>query len=290
MQYYNFEFLAMTTPCKVQIYKETKAKALHCFEEIKKNTLYLEKKYNFYDTHSFLSKKINTRDKNQLKVDEQTATVLQEIRKLSQEVNNHFDITIGTLKECYSHKNIDDLNTSLSELNGKYGIDSWDIQGRILTFKYDETKIDLGGVIKEYAVDEAVKIVKKHGISSAIINFGGDIFCVGKKDLNNLFSIGIKNPKDKTQNLFSVHLEDQALTTSANYERNIMIEDKKFSHIISKKNQNSEILSATVISNSVLKSGIYSTSFMISSEIDIPDTLKVALIDSDLKIHQNIQT
>jgi len=290
MQNHNFEFLAMTTPCKVQIYKESKAKALHCFEEIKKNTLYLEKKYNFYDKTSFLSKKINHRNTNRIKVDTQTATILEQIRTLSQKVNNHFDITIGTLKECYTYQNIDDVNHSIEKLQGKYGIDSWDIQGRILTFKYDETKIDLGGVIKEYAVDEAVKIVKKHGILSAIINFGGDIFCVGKKDINSLFSIGIKNPKDKTHNLFSVNLENQALTTSANYERNITIEDKKFSHIISTQTKNDEILSATVISNSVLKSGIYSTSFMITSELDISEDIKVALIDNDLKIHQNIQT
>jgi len=290
MQNHNFEFLAMTTPCKVQIYKESKAKALHCFEEIKKNTLYLEKKYNFYDKTSFLSKKINHRNTNRIKVDTQTATILEQIRTLSQKVNNHFDITIGTLKECYTYQNIDDVNHSIEKLQGKYGIDSWDIQGRILTFKYDETKIDLGGVIKEYAVDEAVKIVKKHGILSAIINFGGDIFCVGKKDINSLFSIGIKNPKDKTHNLFSVNLENQALTTSANYERNITIEDKKFSHIISTQTKNDEILSATVISNSVLKSGIYSTSFMITSELDISEDIKVALIDNDLRLHQNIQT
>jgi thiamine biosynthesis lipoprotein len=247
MENHNFEFISMTTPCKVQIYKESRSKALKCFEEIKKNTLYLEKKYNFYDSESFLSKKINNRSKNVIKVDFQTAEVLNQIRVLSKEVNNHFDITVGTLKECYKKDTLLEVTNSLALLNSKIGIDSWDIQNRILTFKYDETKIDLGGVIKEYAVDEAARIIKKYGISSAIINFGGDIYCIGKRDLYSLFSIGIKNPKDKSKNLFSINLENQALTTSANYERSFNVEDKKFSQIISKKNEDGNILSSTVV-------------------------------------------
>lgn len=289
MSLYNFEFVSMTTPCKFKVYKGSREKALKCFEEIKKNTLYLEKKYNFYNKDSYINKTINRRSKNKIKIDSQTASILKTVKDLSLKVNKHFDITIGTLKKCYEAKTKDNMISTLEELLPRTGFDSWDIENRFLSFKYDETIIDLGGVIKEYAVDEAVKIAKKHKIDSAIINFGGDMYCIGRKPDNTPFSIAVKNPLDKTNSLVSINLENQALTTSANYERSFKIEGEEFSHIISKTKPNKDILSATIISKSVLECGIYSTSFMITADIEIPDDLKVLLIDKDLKLHQNLQ-
>lgn len=286
---HNLEFVSMTTPCKFKVYKGSREKALKCFEEIKKNTLYLEKKYNFYDSDSYINKTINKRTKNKIKIDSQTASILKIVKNLSIKVNNHFDITMGTLKKCYEEDSSAKMISSLESLVSKTGFDSWDINNRFLTFEHDETIIDLGGVIKEYAVDEAVKIARKHNIDSAIINFGGDMYCIGRKPDNTPFSIAIKNPLDKTNTLVSINLENQALTTSASYERSFKIEEEEFSHIISKNKMNKDILSATIISNSVLECGIYSTSFMITAEIDIPDDLKVLLIDKDLKLHQNLQ-
>lgn len=286
---HEFEFISMTTPCKFKVYKGSREKALECFKEIKKNTLYLEKKYNFYDKNSYINKTINRRTKNKIKIDSQTASILKIVKNLSTKVNNHFDITMGTLKKCYEEDSKDKMISSLENLVSKTGFSSWDINNRFLTFEYDETIIDLGGVIKEYAVDEAVQIARKYNIDSAIINFGGDMYCIGKKPDNTPFSISVKNPLDKTKSLVSINLENQALTTSANYERSFKIEEEEFSHIISKNEANKDILSATIISKSVLESGIYSTAFMITAEIDIPDELKVLLIDKDLKLHQNLQ-
>ncbi len=287
--FYEFQFISMTTPCKVKLYKVNEKKALRCFREIKQNTLALERKYNFYDKKSYLSKTINTRDKNKIKIDTQTANILKIVRELSLATNNLFDITMGTLKKSYKEDTLEKVQKSLNETLPKTGIDVWDIKNRFLEFKYSDTILDLGGVIKEYAVDEAAKIVQKHGIKSAIINFGGDIFCVGEKEDRVPFSIGIKNPKNPSENLVIVELKNQGLTTSANYERSFKIENKEFSHILTKNKQQKDIISSTIISNSTLKSGIYSTSFMIDTNIEIPDNIKVVLIDKDLKLHQNIQ-
>lgn len=287
---YNFEFISMTTPCKVQLYKVDEKTALKCFEEIKNNTLYLENKYNFYSQNSYLSKFINNRNKNKIKLDSQTAFVLKRVRDFSIQTNNLFDITMGTIKKCYNYNSLDLVRNSLEKYLAKTGIESWDIINRQLIFKYKETLLDLGGVIKEYAVDEAINIVKKNKIDSAIINFGGDIFTIGTKANGDTFSIAIKNPKNPKENLVIVNIRNQALTTSANYERKKEIQGEEFSHILTKTKQQKDIISSTIISKSTLQSGIYSTSFMIDTNIDIPEDMKVVLIDKELKLHQNIQT
>ncbi|MFK2821807.1 FAD:protein FMN transferase [Arcobacter sp. YIC-80] len=287
MKLFKFTFNAMTTNCEVHLYCENEIIAVECFEKIKQNTYALEKKYNFYDKKSYLNKSINNRSSNIVQVDKLTLEVLSKVKEYSKQTNNLFDITVGTIKKCYEHKKLTKLNNCLATLKNKMGNNTWEIKSNKLNFKYKETKFDLGGVIKEFSVDEAGKIIKEFNIKSALINYGGDILTIGLKPDGQPFSVGIKNPKNPKENLLYINLSNQALTTSANYERSYNIEDNEFSHILNKKDQE-EILSSTVISDSTLCSGIFSTSFMIDSNCEINDEIKVALIDENLNVHQNI--
>lgn len=287
--HYSYTFVSMTTPCSIQIYDGTQANANQCFHAVEQYTQSLEKKYNFFSSDSYLSQVINNRDTNEVKIDEQTYKVLETVRHLSVETKGLFDITMGTLKPCYKKNTIAEVEQCLDELSGSTGLDSWALDDGHIIFKHLDTRIDLGGVIKEFSVDECVKIFHEYGISAAIVNFGGDMYALGQKPSGQDFMVAIKNPKDPQKNLVTVKLRDQALTTSASYERSTDIGGESFSHILSTTDKSEGILSATVISDSVLKSGIYSTSFMISTDIVIPDGLKVVLVDDDLRLHQNLQ-
>lgn len=288
MKLFKFTFQAMTTPCEVQLYDNDEIKVINCFEEIKKSTYELEKKYNFFDGKSYLNRVINNRKRNKISIDAQTYEVLSSVKELSLKTKGVFDISVGTIKHCYNQDSLKEVNTCLFSLKEKMGIDSWYLKDKKLNFRFKETKLDLGGVIKEYSVDKAAQIAKQFGIKSALINFGGDIFALGSKPDNEPFCIGIKNPKDKEKNLLFVNISNQGLTTSASYERNKTIENEEFSHIITKEKIHSEILSSTIISKSVLESGVFSTAFMLSAECEISDNMKVVLVDKDLNLHQNL--
>jgi thiamine biosynthesis lipoprotein len=286
MKLFEFQFYAMTTPCKVKLYTDCAEKANDCFLKIKHNTLLLEKKYNFYDEKSYLSREINSRKRNKVSIDNQTFEILKQIRQLSIDTNGVFDITVGTLKECYKLDTVAKVQSCLKKKTPYTGLNSYFLKDKKLHFKDKTTLIDLGGVIKEYAVDEAIKIAKNRNIQTALINFGGDIYGYGLKPDNNPFSIAIKNPANPEENIAIIPLENQALTTSANYERYVEIEGKSFSHIIG--DMSNDIISSTIISDSVLKSGVYSTVFMLDTHTDIPTDMGVLLIDKEMRIHQNL--
>jgi thiamine biosynthesis lipoprotein len=95
------------------------------------------------------------------------------------------------------------------------------------------------------------------------------------------FNIAITNPLKKDEYLFTIDIQDQALTTSASYERNIKVEDTVYSHIISKDTK-SDILSATIVSNNCVKSGVYSTALMCNENIKVDE--KKYIITKNLKI------
>ena len=129
---------------------------------------------------------------------------------------------------------------------------------------------------------------------AALINFGGDIYVNGNKPDGSPFNIAIKNPKNPQENIAILQLSNQGLTTSAHYERSTLVEGESYSHIINanssnnKSNNTSVILSATVISHSVLTSGIYSTSLMVNSNLIVDDDINIVMIDDKLRLHQNI--
>jgi thiamine biosynthesis lipoprotein len=275
-----FQFEAMTTPCEVVIFLQDSVKAKAIANEILHNTKRLEKKYNYFSKDSFLSK-LNDRIENRL--DNETKELLQKGKLFYGKTNGFFDITIATIKPLYQLETLKSLEEKKESLLPYIGCEHFMIKKEKLLFDNPFTKIDLGGMVKEFAVDEAVKILKKSKVTQGIINFGGDLYALGTKPNGEQFTVGIKNPQSPTEHITTVTLENEALTTSAHYERNFTIEGESFSHIIPTKKNSNEIISATVISPSTLLSGVYSTALLCDETLKSP--YKTVTIKSNMELH-----
>lgn len=255
----------MTTPCEVILFAADKSKADAVATLILQEVKRLEKKYNYFDPSSYLSE-LNSRKTQDL--DLETMDVLRRSLLYYKQTNKIFDITIGTLKDIYKNaQTLDEVEEQKSFLMPFTGCEHIKINKKKLYFDNKYTKIDLGGFIKEYAVDRAVKIIRKAKIPSAIVNFGGDVYALGKKPNGDKFTIGIKDPHNTNEFKLFVTIENQALTTSASYERNYTIQNSSFSHIITKGSLDETVNSVSVISTNCVESGIFSTAIMIDSSL-----------------------
>jgi len=271
----------MTSPCEVHIFCNNADKSRSIASKILQTAKALEQKYNFYNPNSLLSQ-INQRKTTQL--DLQTKDLLSRAKLFYTRTDGIFDITMGTLTPTRKYKSITQVEDEVEKLLPFVGVEHFKIKKNRISFDNPHTLIDLGGFVKEFAVDLAVKILNKEKIGSALINFGGDIYVLGVKPSGEQFSVGIKNPLNPKEYITHVQIENQALTTSASYERYQTIEDKSYSHIIHKEALQSSIISATVISPSVLESGVYSTALMINPKILM--SLEKILIDKEGVISQ----
>jgi len=269
----------MTSPCEVHIYCSDDLKSRNIAKKILTMAKELEKKYNFYDPHSYLSA-INQRKVK--KLDAQTKDLLSRAKLFYNKTEGIFDITMGTLTQARQYSKIKAIEEATKKLKPFVGIEHFKIQRNSIHFDNPHTLVDLGGVVKEFAVDQAVKILKKEKIVSALVNFGGDIYALGTKPNCQPFRVGIKNPLNPSEYITHADISNQALTTSASYERNHQIENKNYSHIISSHDLQKEIISATVISSSALESGIFSTALMI--EPLLKTNLEKILISKNLNI------
>ncbi len=88
--------------------------------------------------------------------------------------------------------------------------------GRV-TKRNPETRIDLGGIAKGYALREAARVLRAGGVQAAIIDIGGDVFAIGSKGREK-WRIGVRNPRSDSV-LAVVAAEDLAAVTSGDYER-----------------------------------------------------------------------
>lgn len=94
-------------------------------------------------------------------------------------------------------------------------------------------RIDLGGIAKGYAADEAAKVLQKAGVKSALINLGGNIFVLGKKDNGKPWKFGIQDPLQPTGTMMgTIEIDNGALVTSGIYERFVEENGKKYHHIL----------------------------------------------------------
>ena len=263
--HYLYKFEAMTTPCELHIYHESKKKADSVAKIVLEEAKRLEKKYNYYKEDSYLSL-INQR--KVFKLDQESKNLLQRASQYYKKTEKIFDITVATFKPLYS-KNLskDELQNQKEMLLPFVGCERFSIKRDKISFDNPYTMIDLGGFVKEYAVDRAVAIIKKHKIKSALVNFGGDIYAIGKKPNKEHFRVGIVDPEDRDKKRLFVDICDEALTTSASYERFYKIDGEIHSHIFSKDIMINSPKSVTVISPSCVQSGVYSTSLMVNPKL-----------------------
>ncbi|MDF1875952.1 FAD:protein FMN transferase [Sulfurimonas sp. SAG-AH-194-I05] len=265
MKKYVYQFEAMTTPCELILYANNKTLADTSAKAVLNEAKRLEYKYNYFSQNSVVTQ-INQR--TLIVLDQETKDILQRAKKYYTETNKVFDITLATIKNIYVEE-VDStvLKEKKEHLLTYVGCEHFSIKKNKIYFDNPYTKIDLGGFVKEYVVDRGVKILKKHKITSALINFGGDIYALGKKPDGEQFRIGIKNPLEPSKYACEETLENQALTTSASYERKNKVGLQMHSHILSKDKETSLSRSVSVISSNCVQSGVYATALMVDLHI-----------------------
>ena len=262
-----YRFGVFHTPCELQLFGKDKTQTDEAAHTILKTAKRLEKQYSFFDPDSYLNRMINRRSSGVVELDAESAAILAKVRELSEKVNHRFDITLGTVKGCFDLPTLDQIKQCREAKRVYCGPERWRISKKCLYVESPHTLFDLGGVIKEYAVDEAAKILKRHKVTAGMINFGGDLYAHGTHPDGRPFEVGIKDPNEPSHHIATVSLQDAALTTSAHYERSREVEGERISHIMTDGECRSDLLSATVVASSALWCGIATTAMMVDGTI-----------------------
>ena len=130
------------------------------------------------------------------------------------------------------------------------------------------TQLDLGAIAKGYIADQLKKYLKKEGVTSAIINLGGNVLLVGKKPDGFDFTIGIQKPfADNSTYITTVSASDRSLVSSGSYERYFEQNGKMYFHILDSATGypvETDLVGVTILSDeSVDGDGLSTTCFIL---------------------------
>jgi thiamine biosynthesis lipoprotein len=177
--------------------------------------------------------------KSAIKVSDETFAVIKESVHASEISEGTFDITFETLHGLWKfdedldpHPPADDAVKARLPFVGFRNIKLDESQKTVMLAK-DRTKIGLGGIAKGYAVDMAVRILEKEGLTSFFVQAGGDLFARGKKPDGTEWQAGIRDPRGSEWTYFAkLPLTDHAFSTAGDYERSYIVKGKRYHHII----------------------------------------------------------
>ena len=129
-----------------------------------------------------------------------------------------------------------------------------------------ECQIDLGAVAKGYIGDLVADMLRERGITSVLLNLGGNVQAVGAKPDGSPWRIGVRDPL-ADGNLGVLEITDQAVVTSGGYERYFTDADGSvYWHILDPQTgypARNGLISVTVVSSEGKKSDALSTALFV---------------------------
>lgn len=172
-----------------------------------------------------------------VKVDREVFELTQRAIKLSKLTNGAFDISFAAMDRIWKFDgsmtkmpSAEAIKKSVEKVGYKNIIlDS--IQSTIF-LKLKGMKIGFGALGEGYATDRCRDIMLAKGIKSGIVNASGDMTTWGKQSNGKDWNIGITNPFHPDDVFAVVPLNEGAVTTSGSYEKFVVLNGKRFSHII----------------------------------------------------------
>ncbi len=107
-------------------------------------------------------------------------------------------------------------------------------EGGVLSVSRPGVALDLGGVAKGVAVDHLFEALSGGGTSNLLINLAGNMRACGRpREGRRGWNIGVRDPFDREGVVGVIELSDGlALATSGNYERFVIIDGKRYAHIV----------------------------------------------------------
>lgn len=138
-----------------------------------------------------------------------------------------------------------------------------------IAFARADVRIDLGGIAKGYAVDEAAAVLRRAGITNALVDLTGNMMAIGNAPGHDGWIVGVRDPSDRETHLLRVHLHDEAISTSGTYEQFIEAGGKRYGHIIDPRTgwPASGVSSVTVVAKSAMTCDAWDTGlFVLGSE------------------------
>jgi thiamine biosynthesis lipoprotein len=193
--------------------------------------------------------------------------LIQRALEMSVLTNGAFDITyesVGQHFDFHKHLRPDAETIAAERALIDYRLVRLDPAAGTIAFAVPGVRINLGGIAKGYVVERGVALLRAAGVQHALVTAGGDSRLLGDR-IGQPWMVGIRDPRKDGEVAMMVPLQDEAISTSGDYERYFDENGVRYHHIISPSTGNpaSGVHSATVFGPDAVMTDALSTSVFV---------------------------
>lgn len=287
-----FSFRALGCPNEIQLGRMPRAAAETLFSALRAEVERIERKYSRYLPSSVTTAINSAAGVAPTALDAETAGLLRIAAACYEQSGGMFDLTSGVLRRAWDFK----LGRCPEEKEVRallplIGWDKMQWNDQSVFLPLPGMEIDFGALGKEYLVDRLTGLCVDAGAESALINLGGDVRVCGSQPDGSPWQIGISHPRRVKSVLCSVGVRNGSVATSGDYERYMIVDGIRYSHLLSPETGYpvSGFQSVTVLGESCLLSGALATMAMLLGERRGRELLKRSavpyiLVDSSGKV------
>ena len=200
-------------------------------------------------------------------------TVLERSLEIAEQTNGAFDPTVSPLVNAWGfgfdqpQTMTDAVIDSLKRLTGFQNVS---IDGSRIVKDIPELQFDFNAIAKGYAADLAGLLLETKGITTYMVEIGGDLLARGLKPDGTGWRIGIEKPAEhmyaQQEWAFLVELHNRALATSGSTRKYYEKDGQRFSHTIDPttgRPVDHNLLSVSVFANDAMTADAFATAFMV---------------------------
>ena len=227
-----------------------------------------------YKSDSEISRVNREADKRAVKVSESTYEVLQRSVEFSKITGGAFDVTVGPLVALFRNAKENKVAPSEDQIalaRSKVGFEKLKLNSEKKTVQFSDNGmlLDLGGIAKGYAIDKAIEAAQRCGAIGAMVDIGGDVRCFGLPPAGkDHWLIGLQDPNSAIEGieggelLLVLKVINAAVATSGDYQQFVLIEGKRYSHIMDRRTGTSTegLSSVTIIADNATDADALATS------------------------------
>lgn len=223
-----------------------------------------------YQVNSIISK-VNNNQK--VRLDSYFTTCFVKAKEIYKSTSGAFDPTVAPLVNAWGfgpQKKQEISSHLIDSLLQFVGFDLIELNENQIIKKDPRIALDFNAFAQGYSVDVVADFLRKKGISSFLVEIGGEVYAQGKQLNDENWIIGIEEPIDNqtSGNPYKaiLRLDGKAIATSGNYRRYFIENAVKYVHHIDPKTgypTKNNLLSASVISTSCLNSDATATGLLV---------------------------
>jgi thiamine biosynthesis lipoprotein len=171
-----------------------------------------------------------------VQVSPETLTVVQRGVQVAEMTDGGFNIAIGPAVDAWRVTEGQRIPTEseLDALRPLVDLQAVHVDVREQTIYLGKAgmRIDVGGIGKGYAADQAIDALRRAGAIAGVVALSGDIKTFGRLPGGKMFPVGIQHPREEGSVLAWIDLQDEAISTAGDYERFFEREGVRYHHIL----------------------------------------------------------